>query len=97
MLIGHVMRNTYHTGTLCGLTVAECSPVNLQFVNLHLLHSSMGLPQDHNRAGIIYMVDHFQHCSDPDICVSGCCVGVSGSDTAVLLKFLHTVHFLSTL
>ncbi|KAI4898550.1 hypothetical protein NFI96_023345, partial [Prochilodus magdalenae] len=44
-----------------------------------------GPPHDHHRAGIMWVVDHSQHCSDTDVVVV-CCAGVSGSDTAVLLE-----------
>ena len=72
--------------------------VNIQDAPFYPVLQWSGAPQDHCRAGIIWVVDHSEHCGDA-YCGSGVLMYVvqvetSGLHTAVLQKFLNTVSSL---
>ncbi|KAI4898865.1 hypothetical protein NFI96_024168 [Prochilodus magdalenae] len=75
-------RNSKRTQSLLScnrksLQLAENTPaIHLQFTEYYFPHSpgTPGPPQDHHRAGMMWEVDHSQHCSDTDVVVVLVCV-----------------------
>ena len=87
----HFISSTYHTGH--SVVVQFQTVVHLFLCILYyLVLQWSGPPQSRYDVG----VDYRSHTDKVDMC-SSCCAGTCGSDTAVLLELLKTVHSLSTL
>ncbi|KAI4888341.1 hypothetical protein NFI96_014949 [Prochilodus magdalenae] len=52
-----------------GVCSSQCSQNTLYTYTIHPPTTKLGPPQDHHRAGIMWVGDHSQHCSDTDVLV----------------------------